>query len=205
MNQAQTIALYQPMLHAIAYRMVRCKEDAEDIVQETFMKWLNSNQQKIDNTKAYLIRAVTNNCLNHLENLKRKKTEYLDSLHLPDLKGFIREMNFSHLDLDVNLSAAMTVLHEKLEPLERSVYVLKEVFELDYAAIQKALDKKQDHCRQLFSRARKKLADSTPSFHVEMPDTAALVQRFREACERGHVQQLIAELQHDWQQRKKKI
>ena len=57
MNQAQTIALYQPMLHTIAYNLVRCKQDAEDIVQETFVKWLTIDQQKIENTKAYLIRA----------------------------------------------------------------------------------------------------------------------------------------------------
>src|SRR5690606_10607667 len=63
---AQTISLYQPLLHTIAYNLVRCKQDAEDIVQETFIKWLTIDHEKVQNTKAYLVRAVTNNCLNHL-------------------------------------------------------------------------------------------------------------------------------------------
>jgi DNA-directed RNA polymerase specialized sigma24 family protein len=61
MNNAQAIALYQPMLQAIAYNLVRCKADAEDIVQETFLKWLTLGPQKVENTKAYLITAVRNN------------------------------------------------------------------------------------------------------------------------------------------------
>ena len=77
MNQEQTIILYQPMLQAIAYNLVRCKQDAEDIVQETFLKWLTLGQQKIENTKAYLIKAVTNNCLNHLNSLEKRKRNCL--------------------------------------------------------------------------------------------------------------------------------
>lgn len=76
MNQEQTIILYRPMLQAIAYNLVRCKEDAEDIVQETFLKWLTLGPQGIENTKAYLIKAVRNNCLNHLNTLRKKKRNY---------------------------------------------------------------------------------------------------------------------------------
>ena len=66
MHPAQTISHYQPLLQAIAYNLVRCKEDAEDIVQETFLKWLTLGPQKVENVKAYLITAVINNCRNHL-------------------------------------------------------------------------------------------------------------------------------------------
>ena len=119
MNQAQTIALYQPMLHTIAYNLVRCKQDAEDIVQETFVKWLTIDQQKIENTKAYLIRAVTNNCLNHLNSLRKKKEEYLENVS-EKIKHF-KETNLTYLDMEVNMAAAFKVLHAKLEPLERAV------------------------------------------------------------------------------------
>ena len=81
MNQAQAITLYQPLLHNIAYNLLRCKADAEDVVQDTFIKWLSIDQAKIQNTKAYLIKAVTNNCLNHISALKRKKGRILGLYH----------------------------------------------------------------------------------------------------------------------------
>src|SRR5258708_34431555 len=157
MTQAQTITLYQPLLHTIAYNLVRCKDDAEDIVQETFVKWLTIDQKKIENTKAYLIQAVKNNCLNHLTSLRKKKEEYLDHFHLPELMSKFKETNLSKLDLDINLSEAFKVLNTKLIPLMRPVSLLKEVFVFDYDELQVALDKKKQHSRQLFSLSKKKL------------------------------------------------
>lgn len=194
MTHAQTITLYQPLLHTIAYNLVRCKEDAEDIVQETFVKWLSIDQQKIENTKAYLIKAVTNNCLTHLKSLRRKKEEYLDAVHLPEFFHKFKEINLSKLDLDVNLSAAFKVLQTKLGPLERAVYLLKEVFDFDYEELQQTLNKKKEHCRQLFCRAQKKLSEETAKIHWEMPDATALLKSFKDACAFGNATQLIKEL-----------
>lgn len=184
------------MLHGIAMRMLRCKADAEDIVQETFIKWLSQEQEKIKNTKAYLIKAVTNNCINHLNSVRNKKVEYLEGLHWPELIEKFRETtDFSHLDLETELSNAFHVLQSKLEPLERAVYVLKEVFDFDYKALQDVLDKKQDHCRQLFSRAKRKLQDEKDHFNsVFQPKKAALIESFRKACEVGQPLDLIAQL-----------
>jgi RNA polymerase sigma factor (sigma-70 family) len=195
MNQAQTIALYRPLLHTIAYNIVRCKQDAEDIVQETFMKWLSVEQEKIQNTKAYLIRSVTNNCLNHINSLKRKKEEYLEQMS--DAITRFKETNLSHLDLEVNLNAAMKVLHTKLEPLERAVFVLKEVFDFDYEELQQTLDKKKDHCRQLFCRAKKKLSEGTSKIHFDLPDTNKLMENFRKACDFGNASEYINELKKE--------
>lgn len=195
MNQEQTIALYQPLLHTIAYNIVRCKQDAEDIVQETFMKWLSVEQEKIQNTKAYLIRSVTNNCLNHISSLRKKKEEYLDQVS--EAFNRFKETNLSHLDLDVNLAAAMKVLHTKLEPLERAVFVLKEVFDFDYEELQLALDKKKDHCRQLFCRAKKKLSEGTSKIHFDLPDTSKLMENFRKACDFGNATEYVSELKRE--------
>lgn len=193
MNRAQTITLYQPLLHTIAYNLVRCKQDAEDIVQETFIKWLSIDQEKIQNTKAYLIRAVTNNCLNHLNSLRKKKEEYLENVSEAFLR--FKEINLAHIDLEIDLSAALQLLNSKLEPLERAVYVLKEAFDFDYDAIQQALDKKKDHCRQLFCRAKKKLNEETAKIHF--PSPAALINSFRNASTFGNPADLISELQKD--------
>jgi RNA polymerase sigma-70 factor (ECF subfamily) len=194
MNHAQTIALYQPLLHRIAYNLVRCKEDAEDIVQETFAKWLTIDQQKIENTKAYLIRAVTNNCLNHLNALKRKKEEYFSHLNWEELVEKFKETNLSKIDLDVNLKEAFALLHTKLGPLERAVYLLKEVFDFDYDELQNVLDKKKDHCRQLFCRAKKKMSEEASKIHFGLPDTSAVIKSFRDACDLGNATDLINEL-----------
>jgi len=180
------------MLQRIAYNLVRCKQDAEDIVQETFVKWLTIDQQTIENTKAYLIRAVTNNCLNHINALKKKKEEYLENVS-EAIKHF-KETNFAHLDLDVNLQAAFKVLHTKLEPLERAVYVLKEAFDFDYEELQIALDKKKDHCRQLFCRAKKKLSEETAKMSFDLPDAAGLIRSFKNACHFGDEENLLLEL-----------
>lgn len=190
MNPAQTITLYQPLLQTIAYNLVRCKEDAEDIVQETFLKYLSIDQQSIQNTKAYLIKAVTNNCLNHLAAIRRKKEECIDKIS-ESIRHF-KEINLSHLDLEIDLTKALAVVQAKLEPVERAVYLLKEVFDVDYDTLQVALDKKKDHCRQLLSRAKKKLAENTP--RISLPDTSKLMESFRHACDQDNVTDFITEL-----------
>ncbi len=196
LNQEQTIALYQPTLQAIAMKLLRCKADAEDIVQETFIKWLNTEQQKIKNTKAYLIRAVTNNCITHLQALKRKKVEYLESFHWPEFMEKIKESELSH-DIEMKLSKAFHMLQHKLEPLERAVYVLKEAFDFDYQSLQVLLNKKQDHCRQLFCRARKKISLEKDRLHSAIHEKTELMKTFRNSCDIGHAADLISELKKD--------
>jgi RNA polymerase sigma factor (sigma-70 family) len=198
LNQAQTIALYQPTLHAIAMRMLRCKADAEDIVQETFMKWLSVEQEKINNTKAYLIKAVTNNCLNHLSALKRKKVDYLENFQWPEFIEKFIETDFPSIDIETKLSNALDLLQHKLEPLERAVYVLKEVFDFDYKALQEILNKKQDHCRQLFCRAKKKLEDEKKHLNaVIQPKKTAFLDSFKNACDFGHASDLVAHFRQE--------
>ena len=197
MDQAQAITLYQPTLTSIAYNLLRSKADAEDIVQETFLKWLTIDTEKIQNTKAYLIKAVTNNCLNHINSLRKKKEEYLDSINVSEFLHRFKENNFSHLDLEADLAKAFKVIQTKLEPLERAVYLLKEVFDFDYEALQETLDKKKDHCRQLVCRAKKKLSEETSKIHFDLPDTTQLLASFRKACDVGNAAEFIQDLKKD--------
>ena len=197
LSPAHTISLYQPILQSIAYNFVRCKQDAEDIVQDTFLKWLSVDHSKIQNTKAYLIASVTNNCLNHINSLKRKKEEYWDNSKLSQVIIKFKESDFGHLDLQMELSAAFKVLHTKLEPLERAAFLLREVFDFDYDSIQKTLDKKADHCRQLLSRAKKKIDEETSKMHFELPKADNLMESFKNACSFGEVTTFINELKRD--------
>lgn len=195
MNPTQAITLYQPLLHQIAYNLLRCKADAEDIVHDTFVKWLTVEQEKIENTKAYLIKAVTNNCLNHLNSLKKKKEEYWDSIQLSELMVKFKESDFAHIDFEKELYVAFKVIQTKLEPLERAAYLLKEVFDFEYEEIQKVLGKKADYCRQLLSRARKKLDQSEKVKAVE-PESN-LFESFKKACDMGNVGDFIQHLKTD--------
>lgn len=190
-THAQTIALYHPLLHSIALKLVKCKADAEDIVQDTFLKWLAQEKEHIKNTKAYLIRSVTNNCLNHLDKLKRKKEEYFDNIQLPNLINKFKELDLSHLDLHIDVQAALNVLHHKLEPLERAVFVLKEGFNLDYEALQEVLEKKKDHCRQLFSRAKKKINDEAAKLNIDWNLKPQWIESFKKSCESGVSEELV--------------
>ena len=203
MYPEQAITLYQPLLHAIAYNILRCKADAEDIVQETFLKWLSVGPKKIKDTKAYLIRAVRNNCLNHIKAIRSKKEELLSNENIGEIINRFKESSFAHLDLEVELARAMKVLQSKLEPLERAVFVLKEVFDFDYDVLQEALDKKKEHCRQLFCRAKKKLEEETSKLNFELPDATSLLTTFRNACDFGTATDLIAELKGDVQAARK--
>lgn len=200
MNQAQAIALYHPLLHNIAYRMLKCKADAEDIVQDTFLKWLSVEQEKIQNTKAYLITSVTNNCLNHLDALKRKKAN-LEKIEFSEIFAKFKDHDTSYLDLDHEIKAALTLIQQKLEPLERVVYVLKEVFDFDYEALQEVVDKKADNCRQMFSRAKKKLSQASEDnmqFNFQLPSTSSIAESFKKACDLGNAQDFVQELKNDF-------
>ncbi len=178
-------------------RFVKSKADAEDIVQDTFLRWLSAEKEKIQNTKAYLIRAVTNNCLNHLETLKRKKEEYMGGIHFPDLLNKFKEIDLSHLDIQIDTDAALKVIHDKLEPLERAVFVLREVFNFDYEALQEVLEKKKEHCRQLFSRAKKKLEDETLKINTDWSLKPQWIENFTKSCELGFYGDLVKSLKSD--------
>jgi len=197
LSHEQAISLYHPLLQAIAYNLVRCKQDAEDIVQDTFLKWLSTEQTKIENTKAYLIKAVTNACLNHLNAIKRKKEEYWDSFQMAEFFSKWKESDFGHIDIEGRLQSAFKAIQTKLEPMERAVFLLKEGFNFDYEAIQETVGKKQEHCRQLLSRAKKKLNDETARLKFDMPKTPELYASFKKACDLGHATEFISELKTD--------
>ena len=135
-------------------RMVGSLADAEDIVQDTFVKWLSIDHQKIQNTKAYLIKAVTNNCLNHLNALMNKKEEYLDHLNLGEMTNKYMDFDLPRIDLETEIAAALAVVHKKLAPLERAIFLLREVFDFEYDDLQLLFDKKKDNCRQIFRKLR---------------------------------------------------
>ena len=187
MNHSATIALYQPVLHSIAVRIVGSIHDAEDIVQDTFLKYLSMDTSKIENIKAYLVKSVTNRSLNHINAAKQRKNDYLESIKLPEL---FEKIDFSHLDLKEELTTALNVLHKKLGPLERGLFLLREGFDFEYDELQEIFDKKKDHCRQLVCRAKEKLSKETEKFSMSF-DVDKYFEAINKASQRGDFDELM--------------
>ena len=170
--------------------------DAEDIVQDTLLKFLSTNRQHIQNVKAYLIKAVTNNCINHLKKLKQNAEELLDPLlHAEWLGSF--DFDLSKVELEAELSQALKVVMQKLEPSERAVYLFREVFSFDYSEIAEIVEKKKDNCRQLFCRAQQKLQEEKDRFNFNIDQHKQTFNSFLESCREGSFKNLVDSLKAD--------
>lgn len=189
MSDDKVIALYQPMLVSIAFKMVKNLMDAEDIVQDTLLKYLSSNRQNIQNVKAYLIKAVTNNSINHLKKLRQNAEELIDPLLHSEWISSL-DFDFYKIDLESELSQAMKVIMKKLEPSERAVFLFREVFSFDYSEIAEIVEKKKDNCRQLFCRAQSKLQQEKEKFSLNLDQHKQTFNSFLESCREGNFKNL---------------
>lgn len=177
--------------------MVGSLADAEDIVQDTFMRWLSIEHKKVQNTKAYLIKAVTNNCINHLNSLIKRKEEYLDHFNLGEVSNRRIEFELPKFDFDHEIAAALMVVHKKLAPLERAVFLLREVFDIEYEDLQHLFDKKKDNCRQIFSRAKEKLNQTGLDLKIEVSLPSGILKNFANACTLGAPADFLNDLKKD--------
>lgn len=196
MTYEAAIVQYQPLLITIAQRMVKNVMDAEDIVQDTFLKFLSQPPRTIENLKAYLVRAVVNNCLNHLKRLRHSAEELLDPLlHAEWLAHF--DININFIEREGEVSEALKVLLQKLEPSERAVYLFREVFNYDYAEIAEIVEKKKDNCRQLYCRAQAKLQQEKVRFSFNMDQHKQTLHTFLDSCRNGSFLELVDNLKED--------
>jgi RNA polymerase sigma-70 factor (ECF subfamily) len=133
-DRAQVFNQYRGLLFSIAYRMLGSVADAEDMVQETFIRWQRASEEEIRSTRAFLVTVVSRLCINHFESMRVRREEYVGQW-LPE--PVVTERNtdpFSLLRVDESLSMAFLVLLERLAPVERAVFLLREVFDYDYSA-----------------------------------------------------------------------
>lgn len=169
--------------------------DAEDAVQEAYEKWLSIDTSKIENTKAYLVRMVTNTSINILRTKKDKQAVPVE--YLTEMIDVDREQEVQLFDLENQLTEAWKFLHRKLEPLEKTVFVLREVFNVDYQDIQLIVDKKAENCRKIVSRAKEKLRSTDlPKLKISLPEVH-LPDSFKAASQKGNLTQLIQDFSLD--------
>src|SRR5262249_33614818 len=125
----QAFSQYRGLMFSIAYRMLGSVADAEDILQETYMRWQRANGSEIQSTRAFLVTIVSRLCINHLESARVKRQEYVGQWLPEPVVTAPAADPLSMLQVDESLSMAFMVLLERLSPVERAVFLLREVFD----------------------------------------------------------------------------
>jgi RNA polymerase sigma-70 factor (TIGR02957 family) len=194
MNE-DAFARHRSLLFTVAYEMLGSAADAEDVVQETWLRWVDVDHAVVREPRAYLVRIVTRQALNRLRSLARRREDYIGDwlpeplLTSPDVAA--------DLELAESVSIAMLTVLETLGPTERAVFVLHEVFETPYDEIADAVGKSPAAVRQIGHRAREHVAARRPRMAVSTTEQQAVVDRFLAAVVHGDLQGLLDVLAPD--------
>jgi RNA polymerase sigma-70 factor (ECF subfamily) len=186
---------HRGLLFTVAYEMLGSAVDAEDVVQETWLRWADVDQAEVRDSRAYLVRIVTRQALNRLRTVSRQREDYVGQwlpeplLTSPDVA--------EDAELAENVSIAMLTVLETLGPAERAVFVLHEVFETPYEEIAEVVGKTPAAVRQIGHRAREHVAARRPRMQVGRAQQEATLQKFMVAVTSGDVQGLVEVLAPD--------
>jgi RNA polymerase sigma-70 factor (ECF subfamily) len=186
----------RPYLFSIAYRMLGSAGDAEDIVQDAFLRWEGA-EAEVESPKAYLSKIVTRLSLDHLKSARVRRETYVGPW-LPEPLVEEKEPDAAERTEQVEtLSMAFLVLLETLTPMERAVFILRDVFDYEYAEIAEIVDRSEDSCRQIAHRAKQHIAARRPRFSTSPEKRKELTTRFLEACALGELEGLTALLSEE--------
>ena len=185
----ETFVAHRNLLFTVAYEMLGSAADAEDVLQETWLRWVDVDLEHVRDRRAYLVRITTRQALNRLRALKRRKETYVGPwlpeplLTAPDVA--------EDAELAESVSMALMLVLETLTPTERAVFVLREAFDFGYDDIAAAVDKSPAAVRQIAHRARRHVDARRPHHKVSASETRAALESFRRALETGNPQVLL--------------
>lgn len=186
---------HRNLLFTVAYEMLGSADDAEDVLQEVWLRWADVPVEEVRDTRAYLVRITTRLALNQLRSRSRRREEYVGPwlpeplLTTPDVA--------EDVELAESLSTAMLLVLETLSPPERAVFVLREVFDVPYDEIARAVDKSPAAVRQIAHRARSHVAARRPRRSVTADERQVVFERFMAAVAAGDLQSLVDVLAPD--------
>jgi RNA polymerase sigma-70 factor (ECF subfamily) len=190
-----TFVAHRNLLFTVAYEMLGSAADAEDVLQETWLRWVKVDLEQVRDQRAYLVRITTRQALNRLRTMKRRKESYVGPwlpeplLTAPDVA--------EDVELAESVSMAMMLVLETLSPTERAVFVLREAFDVGYDEIAAAVDKTPAAVRQIAHRARRHVDARRPRQAVSASETRAALESFRRALATGDPQDLLDVLAPD--------
>ena len=188
-SATEAFVAHRNLLFTVAYEMLGSAADAEDVLQETWLRWAGVDLDIVHDQRAYLVRITTRQALNRLRTLGRRKESYIGPwlpeplLTTPDVA--------QDVELAESVSMAMLLVLETLAPTERAVFVLREVFDLAYGEIAEAVGKSPAAVRQIAHRARAHVAARRPRGPVSRAKTREALEAFQRAAETGDLQHLL--------------
>ena len=191
----EAFVAHRNLLFTVAYEMLGSAADAEDVLQETWLRWAGVDLGTVRDQRAYLVRITTRQALGRLRTLGRRKESYVGPwlpeplLTTPDVA--------EDVELAESVSMAMLLVLETLTPTERAVFVLRDVFDVPYDEIAEAVGKSPAAVRQIAHRARAHVAARRPRGVVSAAETRAALEAFRQAAETGDLQGLLDVLAPD--------
>lgn len=195
----ETFTTHRELLFGIAYRMLGRVAEADDMVQETWLRWQRQAAGEIDSPKAWLVATITRLCIDQLRSARRQREEYY-GVWLPEPLVETRAPSPAEsAALADSLTMAFMLMLENLTPVERAVFLLREVFDYDYAVIADIVGKTEANCRQIVRRAKAQLSPPVANAAAAAPNEQArrVVQAFLGATASGEVRDLLALLTDD--------
>jgi RNA polymerase sigma-70 factor, ECF subfamily len=189
-NPVTTFEAQRGRLFGLAYRMLGSRADAEDLVQETYVRWHHAASQAVENPEAWLVTTATRLAIDRLRRLKTEREAYVGPwLPEPIVTSQPPDRN---LDLAADLSVAFLTLLERLAPEERAAFLLHDVFDVGYREIASVLERSEAACRQVVHRARERVRGDRARFDVDESVKVGLAQKFMKAVEARDEQALLA-------------
>lgn len=192
---------HRSVLMGVAYRMLGAFADAEDVVQDTWLRWSAADRERVRDPRGYLVRIAARLALDRLRQAQARREAYIGSW-LPEplateIHGDTLPDSSERAMLDESVTLAMLVVMESLSPLERAVFVLREAFGFPYGEIGAMLDRSDEAVRQLAGRARRHVTQRKPRYDVDTAQQRNITERFLEAAAGGDMEGLMALLAPD--------
>jgi RNA polymerase sigma-70 factor (ECF subfamily) len=199
MDAVAVFAEERPKLFGVAYRMLGSVADAEDVVQETYLRWQEVVDvgTAIDSPSAYLTTMVSRRCLDELRSARRRREEYVGEWLPEPLLADDRLDLAQQTELVDSLSTAFLVVLEALSPGERAAFLLHDVFGYEYPELARILGRAEPACRQLVTRARRRVHERRPRFEVSPEEHTRLLNEFMHASAAGDLDGLVGLLAED--------
>jgi RNA polymerase sigma-70 factor (ECF subfamily) len=189
----------RPRMQGIAYRMLGSSAEAEEIVQDAWLRWHEADKDRVDNTEAWLVSVTTRLAIDRLRTAKIQREHYVGTWLPEPLLSDSPVSPEQVLERADDVSVAFLTLLERLAPEARAAYLLREVFDADYGEVAEALGKTEPACRQLVHRAKAQLQDERPRYAVARETQLRLLRGFADAAVRGEFAALKAMLADDAQ------
>lgn len=197
-SHLETFDEYRPLLFSVAYRMLGAAADAEDMLQETFLRWQqHTSTKEIESPRAMLVTIITRLCINQLQSARAVREQYFGQWLPEPLLTTPRNNPLMSFEIDESVSLAFLVLLERLSPIERAALLLRDVFDYEYSDVASILEQTEGSCRQILRRARQRIREERQRFDVSREQQAELLRKFSEASLKGDMEGLITLLAKD--------